>query len=185
MRLALGVLLFCWFGPYLLFNDGAIRKDFSIRAETTNVALIPTTDRKCNSFWGLFHQCSYNYELDGTAHSQNYNMFAFGSPKTIILLQAEESGRVTSSTGQEYLWNRLFTVIFGMLLSLATLVGVFVKLARPSPSQISPEQAYLERMHQQQGRQNSPTSRPAQAASRSPRGSRGPTGFGTRTGFSH
>jgi len=183
MRAILGVLLLCWFGPYLLLNDGAIRKDFSIRAETTSLALIPITDRKCTSTWGIFHQCSYKYELNGAPQEQNYNMFAFGSPKTIVLLQAQESGRLTSTTGQEYLWNRLFTVIFGMLLSLFTLVAALRKTLRSSQAHQTPEQAYLEQMQRQQGRQ-----RPASPQQYQPgrpgiaRGQR--DGFGTRTGFS-
>ena len=80
MRAILGVLLLCWFGPYLLLNDGAIRKDFSIRAETTSLALIPITDRKCTSTWGIFHQCSYKYELNGAPQKQNYNCLLYTSP---------------------------------------------------------------------------------------------------------
>lgn len=123
MRLILGIILFCWFGPYLLLNDGAIRKDFSLRSESLTLALIPTTDRKCSSTMMLFHQCSYKYEHNGETQTQNYNMFAFGAPKKLLLMKGVDSGLLTSTTGQEYLWNRLLTVTFAMFVSLMAFLG--------------------------------------------------------------
>ena len=174
MRLILGIILFCWFGPYLLLNDGAIRKDFSLRSESLTLALIPTTDRKCSSTMMLFHQCSYKYEHNGETQTQNYNMFAFGAPKKLLLMKGVDSGLLTSTTGQEYLWNRLLTVIFAMFVSLMAFFGGLRLFFGGAPTPQNQQ-----RMPQQQLHQITPAPQPPQQAR-----ARGQSGFGKRTGFS-
>lgn len=131
---------FILFGPVILFYEGAsIKSDFSLRSEPLVPALIQTTDRECGSTFFIFHQCSMKYEVNGVEQKTNYKMFAFGAPKTVILLKGAESGTVTSTVGQDYLWNRVFTVIFGLLMSSFVAIAALSSLTgsgrnRPAPA---------------------------------------------------
>jgi len=174
MRLVLVLLIFILMGPYFLMSDKSLRSDFAMRSEITTLALIQTTDRECTSSLGVFHQCSFKYEQNGVEQKQKYNMFAFGAPEQLFMLQGRNSGQLTTSTGQEYLWNRIFTVIFGMLVSLLTLLGLVKKLTgSSSPRPAAPQQ--------QTYQPPVPTQQPLMQR-RS--GGRGQSGFGTRSGFS-
>ena len=122
MRGALLTIGFVLIGPWAAFSDGAILSDFSLRNEPQELALINTSDRKCSSTVKLFHQCGFKYEFNGETVKQNYAMFAFGAPKTVLLLRGTETGRITSTVGQEYFWNRVFTITFLLFISAFTLL---------------------------------------------------------------
>lgn len=141
MRAVLFYVVLMLMGPYAVYSDGAIRQDFSLKAETLVPAFMETSDRKCTSTLGVFHQCSFNFLLNDAEQSQNYNMFAFGSPDTIVLLRGIETGRLTSTTGQEYLWNRVITMAVLLCMSFLTLIGILKYFTTNSTSSASNNRA--------------------------------------------
>lgn len=142
MRGLIFVILLIAFGPILVLSDGAISKDFSLRSEKLEIANVQTTKRTCRSTIRLFHQCSYDYELNGEELSQDYKMFAFGAPKTVVLLSGTQTGQITSTVGQEYFWNRVLTMAFGLILSGLTLLLVIASMfsSKNRPQQHVPAQ---------------------------------------------
>lgn len=159
-------------GPYIFLSDGALRQDLSLRAEGVEPAYMETSNRKCTSTFRLFHQCSFDYAVNGLEQSQNYNMFAFGSPDTIVLLKGQSTGRLTSTTGLEYFWNRVFTMVFTLLLSFMTLISI-IKRFSGSSSPATPNNL---------GAQNPAYAKQASPKAYSARASTG-SSFGKRTSF--
>lgn len=123
-------------GPFMYFNDGKIISDFNMSSEPHDFAGISTTDRKCTSSAFLFQQCSFKYEVNGEAKSQSYHFLSFGAPDTIHLMRGRKSGVLTSTVGQEYLWNRIFTIFFQVLIGLAMLKSLFNQSKAPQNNQV-------------------------------------------------
>ena len=120
-------------GPITLISDGAILKDLSLRSETLAPAFVNVQNPECSSILFLVHLCSYEYDLDGVTQEQDYNLIAFGAPQQVQLLRSFESGRMTSTTGQEYIWNRIFTLVIAMLISgftALTMVAAFLSMGK-------------------------------------------------------
>ncbi len=112
MRAILGLILLVMIGPGLFFWDGSIIKDINLKFEQLVPAHVSTTDRECRSKVFLFHICSYKYVENNEDKSQTYIFFAFGAPKTITLIKGNTSGTLTSDVGQNYLFNRIATILF-------------------------------------------------------------------------
>ncbi|WP_346896313.1 hypothetical protein [uncultured Roseibium sp.] len=124
-------------GPGLFFFDGAIVQDFNLRSEQLRPALIPTTDRKCRSKVYLFHQCSFKYEINGQKIRQDYDFFALGAPKTLMLLKSSGSGVITSDVGMDYLWNRVLTISALSLLGLIVLYSAARRMTGLNPPSVT------------------------------------------------
>jgi len=154
-----------------VYLDGAaLKTDFSMKSETLIQAPIPTSNRKCTSSAFLFHQCGFKYEFNGVEESMDYMMLAFGAPKTVHLMMGVESGRLTSTVGQDYIWHRLITMIICLFLSgFAALAGVsaFKQMGREQSVGASAVHQGRTQAYVPNGGVADPT----------------PQGFGQRTGF--
>ncbi|WP_346911942.1 hypothetical protein [uncultured Roseibium sp.] len=135
-KLILSIILIA-LGPALFFLDGTIIQDFNLRSEQLRPALVPTTDRKCRSKVYLFHQCSFKYEVNGQKIRQDYDFFALGAPKTIMLLKSSESGAITSDVGMAYLWNRVLTISALSLLGLLVLYSAARRMSGLNPPSVT------------------------------------------------
>ncbi|MEQ8781933.1 MAG: hypothetical protein RIE06_19910 [Roseibium album] len=122
MKLILSFLFVLMLGPGLFFMDGAILKDIKLKSETLSPANVPTSDRKCRSKLYLFQSCSFDYTDNQKDLDQSYFFMSFGPPETLVLLRGTKSGVLTSDVGQDYLWNRILTILLFPGLALWALV---------------------------------------------------------------
>jgi hypothetical protein len=126
------VLIAC--APLFYVMDGAIIKDLRLKSETLAPAYIMTTDRRCKSKAFLFHSCSYKYQTDHEGKKQSYFFLSFGAPETLMLIRGNSSGGITSDVGQDYLVNRIVTLLIFPLLALFVLLkGNRVENGRTQP----------------------------------------------------
>ena len=138
MKKIIITFLFLAIGPYLAWsNADEIARDFSMRGETLLYANIPTTDRECRSTLFLFHQCGFKYEDQGVSKRSDMQFFAFGAPDLVFLQRGAQSGGLTSTVAQEYFWNRIFTIVFTMFLSLMTLRAIISGATRSDADRIA------------------------------------------------
>lgn len=134
MKKIVFLILFIGIGPFMVWENANILSEFKLRNENLSVANIPTADRKCSSTAFLFHQCSFNYVIEGEKIYKNYRFLAFGSPDTVRLLVSDKTGTITSTVAQSYFWNRIFTVIVTMLISIFTLLAILPSRRRVNES---------------------------------------------------
>lgn len=134
MKIFLSFLFVLMLGPGLFLMDGAILKDLRLKSETLSPANIPTTDRKCRSKLYLFQGCSYDYVINREDHDQSYFFVSLGPPETLVLLRGDKSGELTSDVGQDYLWNRILTVLFFPALAIWCLFKILLNARQQSPS---------------------------------------------------
>ena len=127
------MLMFC-LAPLFFYLDGSIVKDISLKSESLSPAYIATSDRRCKTSAFLFHSCSYKYQFDNQDKKQSYFFLSIGAPETLILLRSDTSGGITSDVGQNYLINRIVTLLLFPLLALF----VMLKGGRSEARQASP-----------------------------------------------
>ncbi|WP_269582268.1 hypothetical protein [Roseibium sp. Sym1] len=125
MRLIFSFIVLLAIGPAFFFLDGAILKDFRLRFDSLAPAYVATTDRECRSRLFLFHHCSYDYVYNHDDQSQTYFFVSLGAPDTLSLLRSNTTGELTSDVGQDYLWNRILTVLLFPALLLWFLAKYF------------------------------------------------------------
>jgi len=138
MRLIFSFIFLLAIGPALFFLDGAIIKDIRLRFDSLAPAYVSTTDRECRSRLFLFHHCSYDYVYNHDDQSQAYFFASFGAPETLSLLRSNITGELTSDVGQDYLWNRVLTVLFFPTLVL-WMIAKYFKANRPATTVQVPE----------------------------------------------
>ena len=141
--------------------------------EHLDFAGIATTDRKCTSSAIFFQQCSFKYEVNGEAKSQSYHFLSFGAPKTIRLLRGRTSENITSTVGQDYIWNRIFTIVFIVFVGLVVLRKLFIQFQAPQNNRTRSQptaQNVVQRQSKAQSNMDAGIIAPAQSS------------FGRRTG---
>lgn len=122
-------LLFLVFGPLLFWLEGdQLKTDYSLRSETIVNANIPTTFRYCRSKVFIWHSCSFDYIVAGENQEFNYQFFALGAPDTVFIQKGVESGRLTTTVGQDYFWHRAVTILIGFAVSGFTLLAMVAPL---------------------------------------------------------
>ena len=166
MKKFLFIAILLFLGPFMFINDGKIISDIKMSGEPLEFAGIATTDRKCTSSAIFFQQCSFKYEANGEAKSQSYHFLSFGAPKTIRLLRGRTSGIITSTVGQGYLWNRIFTIVFIVFIGLAVLRKLFIQFQAPQNNSTRSQPAAqnpVQRQSPVQGALNTGSVAPAQA----------------------
>ncbi len=132
MRAIFFILAMLAIGPLSIWLNDDLVSDFQLRNQTLTDAGIVTSDRRCTGLPVLFYRCGFKFELGGEIHTKNYLLFAFGSPTTINLLKNQETGVLTSSTGQEYFWNRVIVIFMFCAISFLTALSVLTAMFRTS-----------------------------------------------------
>lgn len=117
------ILVFACFalGPLLIYSDGGIKTDLQLRAET----LVPIEDKTslgvCRSRVKYYHYCRHHVMTDTDDVIFRYRFLAAerDSIRDIQYLRSSETGEVTTSLGQKYLWHR---IVFIALVSISALI---------------------------------------------------------------
>ncbi|AVX03153.1 hypothetical protein MXMO3_00609 [Maritalea myrionectae] len=119
------------FGPLSIWLDSDLVSDFRLRSEKLVYADVPTSQRKCTGTPVLLYSCGFKFEIAGETYRKRYVLVALGAPKTVHLLKGEQSGVITSTVGQDYIWNRIIAVLLACAVSLTTAIRLFRVFARP------------------------------------------------------
>jgi hypothetical protein len=130
---AIGILVFGGFLALAAIEIGpAIRDDFTVRDSAQVAQGARISEGRCRSRLFLFQSCDVTIawrDKDG-AHTRKLSyMFVephMGSWTAVPMTDPARPGLVTTDLGLDRLWNRVGTVIGGVLFALAVMVGLVV-----------------------------------------------------------
>ena len=126
MKKLIATLILLAAGPFMVWQDGAILSDFTLRNHMLQPSKIATSERTCRRLAFVFQHCSFRYQHEGEEQRQRYFLLTFKAPERLTMLQSVQTGAVTTNVGVDYFWNRISAILACLILggfSLKSLMG--------------------------------------------------------------